>query len=81
MFEKEFVKMNNLKPLFYFCNDSNNVQQNSCFVHFHSTKTSSHHGGLYVYDVNIRRSVSMFAFRALTKHTWMIDQDVYVANV
>jgi len=66
-------------PYLYFCNDSNSVQQSVQFVHFHSSHTSSHHGGLYVYDVNMRVCITMFVTRVLTKRNWINDQNRYIA--
>jgi hypothetical protein len=63
----------------YFISDSNNVQQGQQLVYLQSCKCYSHSGGLYIYENNFRDMVALFNARVLPRHTWINDQDRYLA--
>ena len=64
--------------ILYFISDSNSVWQGQQLVYLQSSKCYSHSGGLYVYENNSRRMVSLFNARILPIHTWINDQDRYL---
>ena len=64
--------------ILYFISDSNNVWQGQQLVYLQSSKCYSHSGGLFVYENNFRRMVSLFNTRILPKHTWINDQDRFL---
>jgi hypothetical protein len=64
--------------ILYFISDSNSVWQGQQFVYLQYSKCYSHSGGLYVYENNFRRMVSLFNARILPRHTWINDQDRYL---
>jgi hypothetical protein len=67
-------------PYVYFGMDSNSLSQSTQFCFLLSSNTGLPRG-LYMYENNIRRSISFYVVRRLTSlHTYIDHDDVYMGR-